>query len=259
MSQLITLITGASGGIGAELAQQFANQGENLLLVARSGDKLETVAAKLRAQYKVEVAVLALDLSAIDAAKTLLTFLGDEKLEVKHLVNNAGFGLNDAVQKLSTEEQLNMLDLNVRSLTELTRLMLDQVIKHKGGVLNVASVLSFLPTPYMAVYGASKAYVLSFTEALAVECQDLEVKICALCPGSTKTEFGKRAKYQRSEMLENSAMMSAQQVAILGFNGYMRGKTIVITGGVNKIIPIFTRLMPRGLLAKIMGKFMMAT
>lgn len=259
MSRLVTLITGASGGIGAELAQQFANQGEHLLLVARSADKLEDIADKLRAKYSVEVAVLTLDLATRKASGTLVTFLNDQSLEVKHLVNNAGFGLNDAVQNLSADEQLNLLDLNIRSLTELTILLLDQVIKHRGGVLNVASILSFMPVPYMATYGASKAYVLSFTEALAVECQAMDVKICALCPGSTDTGFGKRAKYQRSEMLENSAMMSAKQVAELGFNGYMRGKTIVITGGVNKMLPILTRLLPRKLVRKLMGKVMIAS
>lgn len=256
MNKIVTLITGASGGIGEEFAYEFAKNGQNLLLIARNGEKLAQVAAQIKQQYAVDVDILPLDLSARDAANTLVTYLVDANMEVEHLVNNAGFGLNDAVQTLSVDEQLNLLDLNVRSLTELSSLLLEQVIKHKGGLLNVASILGFIPVPYMAAYGASKAYVLSFTEALAVECQNVDVKICVVCPGSTATGFGERAKYNRSEMLENAAMMSAKQVANIGYKGYMRGKTIVVTGTTNKLIPILARLLPRKLIRKFVGRMM---
>uniref|UniRef100_A0A2A4Z3X1 Short-chain dehydrogenase n=1 Tax=OCS116 cluster bacterium TaxID=2030921 RepID=A0A2A4Z3X1_9PROT len=251
-----TVITGASGGIGEALAYQFAVIGEDLLLVARSGDKLRAIADKIEARHACKVSVLALDLSLPDAAKTLVKYLKDNDMSVKHMVNNAGFGLNGSMRELGVEAQLNMIDLNVRLLTDLSVRFLDEIEVNDGGVLNIASTISFLASPYMGVYGASKAYVLSFTESLAEENKHRTIKVSAICPGTTKTGFGDRAQMGRSDLFDYAPMMSAEAVAEIGFNGYMRGQTIVITGGTNKLLPYMMRLTPRWLSRLVIGRLM---
>ena len=252
----ITVITGASGGIGEALAYQFAGLGEDLLLVARSGDKLQKIADEIVARHSCKVYVLALDLSLVDAAGTLVTYLKNNELSVKHMVNNAGFGLNGSMRELGVDAQLNMIDLNVRVLTDLSIRFLDEIEANGGGVLNVASTISFLASPYMGVYGASKAYVLSFTESLAEENKKRNIKVSAVCPGTTATGFGERAQMGRSDLFDYAPMMSAQKVAEIGFNGYMRGETIVITGGTNRLLPYLMRLTPRWLSRLVLGRLM---
>lgn len=252
----ITVITGASGGIGEALAYQFAGLGEDLLLVARSGDKLRKIADEIVAQHSCKVHVLALDLSLVDAAGTLVTYLKDNDLSVKHMVNNAGFGLNGSMRELGVEAQLNMIDLNVRVLTDLSIRFLDEIEANGGGVLNVASTISFLASPYMGVYGASKAYVLSFTESLSEENKHRNIKVSAVCPGTTATGFGERAQMGRSDLFDYAPMMSAEKVAEIGFNGYMRGETIVITGATNRLLPYMMRLTPRWLSRLVLGRLM---
>lgn len=253
---MVTVITGASGGIGEHLAYQFAAMGEDLLLVARSGEKLAQVAQKISQIHAVKVDILPLDLSQADAAELLVTYLKDNKFSVKHMVNNAGFGLNGSMHELDLDEQLNMVDLNVRILTDLSIRFLDEIKANDGGVLNVASTVAFMPSPYMGVYGASKAYVLSFTEALAEEMKGKGVKICVICPGSTETGFGERAQMSRSDLFEYAPLMSAEKVAEIGFRGYMRGEAVVVTGGTNKLLPFFLRFTPRWLARLIAGRLM---
>lgn len=253
---MVTVITGASGGIGEHLAYQFAAVGEELLLVARAQDKLQQVADKIAERHSCKVHVLALDLSAVDAAETLVTYLKDNDLSVKHMVNNAGFGLNGSMRELGVDAQLNMVDLNVRVLTDLSVRFLDEIEENGGGVMNIASTISFMASPYMGVYGATKAYVLSFTESLAEENKQRNIKISAICPGTTKTGFGERAQMGRSDLFDYAPMMRPEAVAEIGFNGYMRGQTIVITGGTNKLLPYMLRLTPRWLSRLVIGRLM---
>lgn len=252
----VAVITGASGGIGEHLAYQFAAMGEDLLLVARSGGKLEQIAAKIGAKGAVKVFTLTLDLSMPDAAETLVTYLKENDLSVKHMVNNVGFGLNGAMRDLNLAEQVNMVDLNVRLLTDLSIRFLDEIEANDGGVLNVASTIAFLPSPYMGVYGASKAYVLSFTESLAEENKGRNVKISAVCPGTTETGFGERAHLDRSILFDYSPLMNPETVAEIGFQGYMRGQVIVITGNTNKVLPFMLRFTPRWLVRVIAAKLL---
>ncbi len=252
----ITLITGASGGIGEELAYQFATMGEDLVLVARSEEKLTALATKITAQYSVKVDVLVLDLSTLNAIKTVAEFLKTKNLQVRHLVNNAGFGLNGAMQKLDKLEQLNMIDLNVRALTELSLQFLDEVEQNQGGIMNIASAIAFLPAPFMGVYAATKAYVLSFTEALAQEKKSKNIKICAVCPGPTATGFGARSHMDRSDLFDHVPTMDAKHVAEIAFKGYMRGQVIVVTGITNAFLPYIIRLSPRWLTRIIAARLM---
>lgn len=252
----ITIITGASGGIGEALAYQFAALGEDLLLVARSGDKLQKIADEMMKRHPCKVEVLSLDLSLPNAAGTLVTYLKENDMSVKHMVNNAGFGLNGSMRELGVDAQLNMVDLNVRLLTDLSIRFLDQIEANGGGVLNIASTISFLASPYMGVYGASKAFVLSFTESLAEENKHRNIKVSAVCPGTTETGFGERAQMGRSDLFDYAPMMSAPKVAEIGFNGYMRGETIVVTGGTNKLLPYMLRLTPRWLSRLVIGRLM---
>ncbi|MGL1922463.1 MAG: SDR family oxidoreductase [Hyphomicrobiales bacterium] len=256
MKKPVAVITGASGGIGEHLAYQFATMGEDLLLVARSGDKLAEIAAKITQKNTVKVMILALDLSLADAAETLVTYLDENKLCVKHMVNNAGFGLNGSMADLDLAAQINMVDLNVRLLTDLSIRFLPEIEANGGGVLNVASTIAFLPSPYMGVYGASKAYVLSFTESLAEENKTKNIKISAICPGTTETGFGERAHLDRSILFDYSPLMSPEVVAKIGFQGYMRGQVIVITGNTNKVLPFMLRLTPRWLVRLIASKLL---
>lgn len=252
----VAVITGASGGIGEHLAYQFAATGEEILLVARSGDKLQVVADKIEQTYKVKAHILALDLSLPDAAETLVTYLKDNGMSVKHMVNNAGFGLNGPMRGLSLENQLNMVDLNVRILTDLSIRFLDEIEGNGGGVLNVASTIAFMASPYMGVYGATKAFVLSFTESLATENSSRNIKISAICPGTTATGFGERAEMGRSDLFKYAPMMSAEEVATLGFKGYMRGELIVVTGTMNKLLPFFLRFTPRWVTRLVVSRLM---
>ncbi|PCI86443.1 MAG: short-chain dehydrogenase [Hyphomicrobiales bacterium] len=252
----ITIITGASGGIGEALAYQFAGLGEDLLLVARSGDKLQRVADEIVERHSCRVDVLVLDLSLLDAVGTLVAYLKENDLSVKHMVNNAGFGLNGSMRELGIEAQLNIVDLNVRVLTDLSIRFLDEIEANGGGVMNVASTVAFLATPYMGVYGASKAFVLSFTEALAEENKHRNIKVSAVCPGSTETGFGERAQMGRSDLFDYAPLMSAEAVAEIGFNGYMRGETIVVTGTMNRLLPYMLRLVPKWLSRLVIGRLM---
>ncbi len=243
----VALVTGASAGIGVELARVFAAQGHDLVLVARREDRLSALADEIAAAGRPRPTVLALDLERRDAVAMLAAQLSAQGLEPAYVINNAGFGLSGPAAKLSRDEQLAMIDLNVRALTELSLAFIESLERHRGGILNVASVAAFLPGPGMAVYYASKAYVLSFSEALHRELAGRGIRVTALCPGPVETEFQLRSGMQ----LPNAAKiieLPASRVAQLGYDGLMRSRRVVIAGAGNKLMVLLMRLMPHALL-----------
>jgi short-subunit dehydrogenase len=244
MNTPVTVITGASAGIGWELAKIFARNGHRLVLVARRKDKLDKLASEVAASGQPRPEVIALDLSVAGVGNVLARELATRNLEVEIIVNNAGFGLIGSAAELDRGEQLAMIDLNVRTLTDLSLAFVDQLARHKGGILNIASLASFLPAPGMAVYYATKAYVLSFSEALHQEFRKRGVRVTALCPGPVPTEFQARAGLEASQrhgLLE----LSASEVAEAGFRGFAAGKRLVVPGFWNKLVPFFLRFAPR--------------
>jgi short-subunit dehydrogenase len=250
MSTPVTVITGASAGIGWELAKVFARHGHRLVLVARRKDRLNTLADEIAASGQPRPEVIALDLAAIGSADALAHELSARNLEVEILINNAGFGLIGGAGELDRGEQLEMIDLNVRALTDLSLAFIDQLVRHKGGILNIASLASFLPAPGMAVYYATKAYVLSFSEALHQEFRKKGVRVMALCPGPVPTEFQARAGLEASQrhgLLE----LSASEIAEAGYRGFAAGKRLVVPGRVNKLVPFFLRFAPRGVVVAL--------
>ena len=243
---LTALITGASGGIGYELAKLFAKDHYNLVLVARSSDKLNQVASQLRQQFGLNVEAMALDLAEDQSVKMLFEHLKGEKLEVDVLVNNAGFGVFGEFAEMPEEEVLGQVQLNVVALTHLTRLFLPAMIERRQGkIMNVASTAAFQPGPLMAVYYATKAYVLSFSEALANEVAGTGVVVSCFCPGATDTGFQKRAGIENSRLFKKIGAMNVETVARDGYRGLMAGKTLVISGTRNWLVAESVRFAPR--------------
>lgn len=241
--QAWTLITGASAGIGLELARVFGQNGHPLLLVARDVKRLSALKKEIHAMG-VACEIIALDLTAPGAAQTLL-----ERAEGKHidcLVNNAGFGLNGAFSKNDLEKELQMIQLNVSVLTSLTKLFLRGMLeKRSGKILNVASTAAFQPGPFMAVYYATKAYVLSFSEALSEELRGTGVTVTTLCPGPTRTEFATRAGALRANMFKSPIVMDARPVAEAGYRATMAGRRLAIAGLANSLMATSVRFLPR--------------
>ena len=251
MSVETVLVTGASSGIGLELARCFAADGCRLVLVSRKGPALETLAADLRQAHKIQAQVIAADLAHPDAGPRLLAHLHSAGLKVDVLVNNAGFGAQGKFAELPLGRQLEMLQVNITSLTHLTGLLVPGMIeRRRGGVLNVASTAAFQPGPGMAVYYATKAYVLYFTEALAEELAGTGVTVTAVCPGPTETNFGAVAN-MRTLGLVKKVSMSAEAVARQGHRGYRRGKVVVINGFRNQVPAFLVRLFPRAAVRKV--------
>jgi uncharacterized protein len=250
----IALVTGASGGIGEEFAKLLASKGVDLVLVARSGDKLQRLAESL----KVQVHCLAIDLATSSAPAQVESFLESKKLSIDYLLNNAGFGTFGPFVESDLTGELGQIQLNVVTLTHLTRLLLPGMVKRgKGRILNVASTAAFQPGPMMAVYYATKAYVLSFSEALANELKGTGVTSTCLCPGPTSTGFNERAKLGSGGMLsKKSVMMDAATVARRGYDGMMKGRRLVIPGMLNKMLAHSTRMGTRGLSASIVRRIM---
>lgn len=246
------LITGASAGIGRDLAECNARDGHNLVLVARDGERLQQIAAELRRNHGVEVTVLTADLSAHDAPARIFAETSRRNIYIDILVNNAGFGLYGTVAELDMEGQLREIDVNIRALTALTRLYLPAMLQKKSGrILNIASTAAFQPGPLMAVYYATKAYVLSFSEALSNEVGDTGVTVTALCPGPTATEFQLRANMSISKLKKSGWLMGSMPVAKRGHNAMMRGRRLVIPGFINLLIAESTRISPRALTLRI--------
>lgn len=245
------LITGASGGIGCELANLFARDHHNLILVARSGDKLALVANELRG-LGVTVKTVPLDLASHAAPKFLFDQLQGEKVTVDILINNAGFGAFGEFAQMSNEEIFGQIQLNIIVLTELTRLFLPAMLaRHSGRIMNVASTAGFQPGPLMAVYYATKAYVISFTEAIANEVRHSGVTVTCFCPGATHTGFAERAGNDKSRLFKQLGAMRAEKVALDGYRAVMAGRGLAISGTHNWIVAESTRFAPRKLVTAI--------
>jgi short-subunit dehydrogenase len=249
----VTLITGASSGIGAELARIFASKGHRVALVARRADRLETLAGEIGAAGGAKPIIIPCDLEQPDGGDKLAAALAAAGVEVEYVVNNAGFGRFGRAIKIDRAEQLGIIAVNIRALTDLSLRFSDQLIRNRGGILNVGSIAGFLPGPGMAVYYASKAYVLSFTEALHEELGPLGVRVTALCPGPVPSEFQARAGFRPGF---DSAVLnvSAADVALAGYRGLMANKRAVIPGIGVKIVPFLLRFFPRGFILAAVGK-----
>jgi short-subunit dehydrogenase len=250
------LVTGVSSGIGLELARCFAAEGSRLVLVARNTPALEQLAVELRLDYKVEATVLSADLSLADTPGRIFSELKGRGIVVDVLVNNAGFGAHGLFHELPLQPQLEMIRVNVAALTELTGLFLPGMVERGGGgVLNVASVAGFVPGPGMAVYYATKAFVLLFSEALAEETAGTGVKIMALCPGPTETDFFNIAHVVHGARLVRVTSMSAKAVAIQGHKAFRGGRVVDVSGWRNRLLVLLVRLTPRFLVRRITRKF----
>jgi uncharacterized protein len=245
------LVTGASSGIGLELARCFASEGCRLVLVARKGMALEELAAELRKIHKIQAQVFAADLSHPETPERLLAHLHTAGIKVDVLVNNAGFGAQGKFAELPLRRQLDMVQVNVTALVHLTGLLLpDMIERHRGGVLNVASTAAFQPGPGMAIYYATKAFVLSFTEALAEELAGTGLKVSTLCPGPTTTNFGTAAG-GRFKPIAKRGSMTAEVVARLGHQSFRSGRVVAITGLRNQLPALAVRFVPRAVARKI--------
>lgn len=248
MAGPVAVITGASAGLGVEFARQLAKRGHRLVLVARRKDRLDALAGELG-----NARTVATDLAEPGSAAKLIADVEGAGEQVRILVNNAGFGLTGRFAKLDAERQRQMIDLNVGTLTDLCHAVLPKMIAMRGGgILNVASTAAFQPGPGMAVYFATKAYVLSFTEALHEEVKKHGVRVTALCPGPTRTEFGVVAGFGEKGAFDRVAMDS-EPVVRAGLDGLDANKAVVIPGMLNKAGAISTRFVPRSVLRKIAG------
>jgi short-subunit dehydrogenase len=248
------LITGASGGIGYELALLFARDGYDCILVARSQDKLKELASRLEREHHVKTLVIGKDLSKPSAVDEIYEETTAAGLVVDALVNNAGFPVFGLFNETDLQAELEMLQVNVIALTALTKLFLKPMVERRSGrILNLASTAAFLPGPLMAVYYASKAYVLSFSQALANEVQGTGVTVTALAPGPTRTGFQKRGAMEDSRLVQGQ-IADAASVALAGYRGLMAGKTLVIPGFANKLIPWVGRLSPRGMVTRVVRR-----
>jgi short-subunit dehydrogenase len=251
------LITGGSGGIGYELAKFFAKDHHNLVLVARSTDKLARVADELQRQFGISARATPLDLTAGPAPQFLFDQLQREGIAIDFLVNNAGYGVFGEFAKIPLEQELGQIQLNVAALTHLTKLFLGPMLgRHSGGILNVASTAGFQPGPLMAVYYATEAYVISFSEALANELKDSGVTVTCLCPGVTDTGFHGRAGTGKTLLFKAMRPMDAKTVARDGYRGLMAEKPLVISGFRNWLLAESLRVSPRRLVTAVSRKLL---
>jgi len=242
------LITGASSGIGRELARVMAADGVNLVLVARRAEKLQELADALEGEYGIQARVLPEDLAQPDAPEALWAALQAAGVEIDILVNNAGFGGYGFFAATNWQHEAEMLQVNVVALTHLTKLFLPGAIaRGRGSVLNVASTAAFIPGPLMAVYYATKAYVLSFSEAIANETRGTGVSVTVLCPGPTVSEFQERSQMNRARLLQQAQLMAAAPVAAAGYRALRRRQAIAVPGASNKFLTFSVRLLPRPL------------
>ena len=250
----VTLITGASAGIGAALARTFARNGHELMLVARREQRLRELADEIAALGHPRPHCEPVDLERHDAVGKIADAMARLGVEPETVVNNAGFGLLGPAASLSRAEQLAMIDVNVRALTDLSLAFIEALERRRGGILNVASVAAFLPGPNMAVYYATKAYVVSFSDALYWELRPRGIRVTALCPGPVPTEFQARAGFtgdSRTDMMTRSA----DRVALDGYRALQRGRRLAVPGFANRAATIVTRFFPRRLLMAAVGRY----
>jgi len=254
MTKGYVLITGASEGLGHEFAKLFAQGGYSLVLVSRNQARLDTVAKELSATHHVDVRTISKDLCLPEAAEKLKTEVDDQKIAIEMLVNNAGVGVHGLFPQADWKTTEDMLNLNMMTLTHLTRLFLPAMLERgHGKILNVASTAAFQPGPFMACYFASKAYVLSFTEALAEELSGTGITVTAFCSGPTRTQFQKRSNTEN--IRENSFVMEAAPAVQTAYRGLMEGKRLVVPGFTNKLLALLVRLFPRRLVIRVTRYF----
>lgn len=247
------LITGASSGIGECFARALAGRGRDLVLVARSQDKLAALARDLATKGAVQAEVVALDLSEAGAAARLAQLLGERQFAIDLLVNNAGFGAQGEFWRLPLERQSEMLRLNIQALVELTHLLLPAMIERRhGAIVNVSSTASFQPIPYTAVYSASKAFVTSFSMALAEELRPRGVRVVTLCPGGTRTNFFDASQYEKRDFA--GGLQTPEEVVRVGLKTLDRGGGLAISGLINKFQVASQRLAPRALVVRVAGQ-----
>ena len=255
MDTTYAVITGASGGIGRELACEFARHGHDLVLVARSADKLEELAGTLSGSYGVDVRTFACDLSEEDAAERMYTFTRTEGLVVDNLVNNAGYGDQAAFIDSDWERQRGMAQVNIIALMQLTYLYgQDMRERGFGHILNLSSVAAFCAGPYMSVYYASKAFVLSFSEAVAEELRGTGVTVTALCPGPTSTGFEQAANMEGSKMFSMGRPATAADVAAHGYRAMQKGRPVAYDGAFTKAVNVAARIAPRAVTRTFAGR-----
>jgi short-subunit dehydrogenase len=254
VTERVTLITGASAGIGTELARIFAAKGHRLALTARRADRLNQLAGEIIAAGGAQPIVIVCDLEQADACDKIEAALASAGVELEYLVNNAGFGVFGRSFKRDRNDQLGMIAVNIRALTDLTLRFTDQLIRNRGGVLNIGSIAGFLPGPGMAVYYASKAYVLSFSEAMRRELAPQGVRVTVVCPGPVLTEFQTRAGF-RPGFDSAILQVSPAEVARQGYEGLMANKRAVLPGLLIKLVPFLLRFFPRSFILAAVGGF----
>ncbi len=248
------LITGASAGIGRALSRCFAADRHDLVFVARQEQKLKQVAEELHREFQIATKVVVADLAQPEAPRKIFEAVQADSLSIDFLVNNAGFGLGGKFVETKLATELEMIQVNIASLVSLTKLFLPDMLARKSGrILNVASTAAFQPGPLMAVYYATKAFVLSFSEAIANELSGTGVSVTALCPGPTASEFQARAQIQETRLVKSKLMgfMSAEAVARVGYQGCLRGKRVVIPGVMNKVGVQSVRISPRRVVTQV--------
>lgn len=249
------LVTGASSGIGLELAKVLASNGHDVVLTARNADALEALAGVVEGKYGTKATVIALDLAEPGAPRSLFASLTEQRVQIDILVNNAGFGLGGPFAETEITREIEMIDLNITALTHLTKLCLAPMLARRSGrIMNVASTAGFQPGPLMSVYYASKAYVISFSEALAEELRETGITVTTLCPGPTATNFASVAGLKNSRLFRMGGVAPADEVAEFAYEAMMAGKRIAIPGMKNKIIAQGNRIVPR-MLATRLAKF----
>jgi uncharacterized protein len=248
------LITGASSGIGLELAHLFARDGYRLVLVARSRGALRELGDDLQSRYHIPVRISPKDLAHPASPSELLAELQEGGIVLDVLVNNAGFGVGGSFLQTDWNTEAELMQVNMVALTHLTKLFLPQIRAREGKVLNVASTAAFQPGPFMAVYYASKAYVLHFTEALAEELDGSKVTVTCLCPGPVRTNFQKRAHIGETRLVHSPLLVDVREVARIGYEGMQQGKRVVIPGWKNRLGVELLRLSPRKMVTKVVRK-----
>jgi len=255
MNTETTLITGASSGIGLHLAHEFAKHGHPLVLVAPVEAELREVAAHMKSKHGVDARVIAKDLEQPNAAEEIYAELAGNGVQVEILVNNAGHGFHGKWAEQPLEHDLSMVRLNVEAVLRLTKLFLPPMLQRKRGrILNVASVAGFLPGPLMATYSATKAFVLSWSEALSVELDETPITVTALCPGATDTDFFEKADFENSAARQGSNVMAPQEVAQEGYKALMNKELYVVTGAMNKAMVEARRILPMGTATRLNEK-----
>jgi uncharacterized protein len=246
------LITGSSNGIGLELAKIHASKGDNLVLVARNKSRLDELKKELETKYKVSIYIIGKDLSVTNAAQQVFDETKNQNIQVDYLINNAGFGDFGMFYETDWNKELQMINLNITCLTQFTKLYIKEMVNRKSGkIMNVASTAAFQSGPTMAVYYATKAFVLSFSEAIDNEVSDKGVTVTALCPGATESGFQDAANMQESKLVKGKKLPTSNEVAMYGYDSMMKGKTVAIHGMMNYLMANSVRFTPRALVVKL--------